>query len=141
MALVGGDGFALPAMDVGVFDLGLTGYVALHRSGAYTIRNFKKLNVLSFASGKYEQRGLDFVNIQTLSLLQAAKKCRSIALLPSPSVVFQTPGAKNEMYATPVQPDFVDWANEVARVIEFCADEVRNLQKFSLTNLEPGRLL
>jgi hypothetical protein len=117
------------------------GYVALHRAGNYTIKNFKKLNVLSFASGKYQQRDLDFVNIQTLSLLQAAAKCRAIALLPSPSVVFQQQGAKHEMYATPVQPDFQNWANEVARVIEFCADEVRNLQKFSLSNIEQGKSL
>jgi hypothetical protein len=34
LALAEGDGFALPAMDVGVFDLGLTGYVAL-RSEAF----------------------------------------------------------------------------------------------------------
>ena len=33
LTLVEGDGFALPAMEVGVFDLGLTGYVALRSEG------------------------------------------------------------------------------------------------------------
>ena len=118
----------------------VSGYVPLRGPGAYTVKSFPKLNMIAIESGRFRVSDLDFINVQALSMAQAAAKARRIAALTdlNGTLILQTGGI--ESAALP-SGRFKDAMNEIARVIEFATEEVRNQQKFDVTNLELVRYL
>lgn len=118
----------------------VTGYVPLRGPGAYTVKSFPKLNMIAIEAGRFRVSDLDFINVQALSMAQAAAKARRIAALTdlNGTLILQTGGI--ESAALP-SGRFKDAMNEIARVIEFATEEVRNQQKFDVTNLELVRYL
>lgn len=65
---------------------GQSGFQPARRTGIYKLPDFVQLNSIErSAGGLYIQRDLDFVNVQTLSMAQAATKCRAIANATDPT--------------------------------------------------------
>lgn len=118
------------------------GFEAQHRAGAFTIKNFNKLNLVTTQHAKFEVVDLDFINIQTLSLVQAGLKCQAIAGYEKSkcSLISQRKGFKIEeafSLTDSAQAAFY----EISRVAAFASNEIRNLQQFDLANREVLRNL
>ena len=118
----------------------VNGYIPLRGPGAHTVKSFPKLNMIAIENGRFRVSDLDFINVQALSMSQAAAKARRIAALTdlSGTLILQSGGI--ESAARPAGR-FKDAMNEIARVIEFATEEVRNQQKFDITNVELVRYL
>lgn len=116
------------------------GYIPLRGSGEYTVKSFPKLNMVALESGKFRVSDLDFINVQALSMAQAAAKARRIAALSdlSGTLIYQRAGIE---YAAQPAGRFTEAMTEIARVIEFAVEEVRNQQRFDLSNAELVRYL
>jgi hypothetical protein len=117
-----------------------SGYLPLRGPGEYTVKSFPKMNMIAIESGKFRVTDLDFINVQALSMAQAARKARRIAELSdlSGTLIIQRAGVES---AARPSGRFRDAMTEIARVIEFAVEEVRNQQKFDISNVELVRYL
>jgi hypothetical protein len=118
----------------------VSGYVPLRGPGTYTVKSFPKMNMIAIESGKFRVTDLDFINVQALSMAQAARKARRIAELSdlSGTLIIQRTGVES---AARPSGRFRDAMTEIARVIDFAVEEVRNQQKFDISNVELVRYL
>lgn len=121
------------------FPASSVGYIPLRGNGAHTVKSFPKMNIILLEQGNYKVADLDFINVQALSMAQAARKARQVAsLVPQGRLILQSGGI--EQAARPAGR-FEQAMLEIARVIEFCTEEVRNQQKFDVDNVELIRYL
>jgi hypothetical protein len=116
-----------------------TGYIPQHRNAQYLIRDFTKLNgIQKSAGGNYRVWDIDFIQVQTLSMAQAANKCRELVQAanadPTFSLQYRTRALSNEEWTAQRDVTFNQAMSEIARVIDFAVDEVQQKQKFNLVN-------
>ncbi len=120
------------------------GFIPKVRMGAYTIKDFTLLNSIErLANGNYKRRDLDFINTQLLSIGQAAVKMRELATSADPNLSLQFRPRSDKMteYNSRKGTNFSDYLNESARIIEFAVNEIRNNQRFDLTNIHVSRTI
>jgi hypothetical protein len=122
-----------------VVGLSSGGFMPAARTGAYTIKDFTLLNSIErLPNGNFKRRDLDFINMQLLSLGQAAVKMRELAASADPNLSLQFRARADKMteYNSRKGGNFGDYLNESARIIEFAVNEIRNNQRFDLTNIQ-----
>lgn len=122
----------------------IIGFVAAHRTGIYTIKDFTLLNSIErLPNGNFKRRDLDFINTQLLSLGQAAVKMRQLAASADPNLSLQFRARADKMteYNSRKGGNFGDYLNESARIIEFAVNEIRNNQRFDLTNIQFSKII
>lgn len=106
---------------------------------AVGIKDFTLLNSIErLPNGNFKRRDLDFINTQLLSLGQAAVKMRELAASADPNLSLQFRARTDKMteYNSRKGGNFGDYLNESARIIEFAVNEIRNNQRFDLTNIQ-----
>lgn len=104
------------------------GYIPVRTPSAYMIPNFQRLHYP--VDGEVED--LDFINVQALSFAQAAEKCRTVEQNQGSTMQVYLNGKE---YTATAGTNFYTAMGEIARVIEFAVEEVRNQQQFELANL------
>jgi hypothetical protein len=119
-------------------------FVPQYRTGQYLIRDFTKLNGIEQSiGGTYRTWDIDFIQVQTLSMAQAAQKCRDIAASSDPNLTLQyrLRSLPHEEWTARRDPTLNAALGEIARVIDFSVAEIQNKQKFSLANPHLLRVL